>query len=538
MKSMMNALGDLLKDSTTMFFKCIDVSNCNITISDDKNNVYDFYNYYYNYTKNETVDFNLTLLTAFIGGLLLRSKGFRVTTGLLFIPIIGATIWIWNFDFRFKDHGIFDYDILKIINLIIIYILLLCGIGGSALLSQQILIEGHLKYKTYSSEKKEEKNQKTIIHYKNKGTSMNKKEKEYLEKKLEEKRKRNDNNKFDYFFMICLTTIIGYLGKYLTVLLLDYILAHAYRIDYNNKLFFIFTITLYAISILLSLLLYSLYKNCIFKYGKKEEDEKKVINISKICGYIIYSGTIKKNKEENKSCCKLCCESFYNCCDYTFCNIINEACEYINSGHHPYSCCKCCKYDVKDYNKKEDEFWYCYKTERKSSWCNNFFANETQKKIFPYMLEYFILQLTTIGFEKQYEKYKNENVHIKTRISVYVLSFILFFYFTLSFNKIFFNKDKKTENNKQDKISMLSNEILHGTHGILIFNSVFSVVFSVIYLFYTENDIKALFFEDNINFIFIPILMNHFYYFTLNYYCTFTGEKDKKFEIISISTLV
>ena len=102
--------------------------------------------------------------------------------------------------------------------------------------------------------------------------------------------------------MICLTIIIGYLGKYLIVLLLDYILTYAYRIDYNKKLFFIFTITFYAISILLSLLLYSLYKNCIFEYGKKEEDEKKVINISKICGYIIYSGTIKKNKEENKSC--------------------------------------------------------------------------------------------------------------------------------------------------------------------------------------------------------------------------------------------
>ncbi len=34
-------------------------------------------------------------------------------------------------------------------------------------------------------------------------------------------------------------------------------------------------------------------------------------------------------------------------------------------------------------------------------------TNKTQQKIFPYMLEYFLLQLTTIGFEKQYEKYKN-----------------------------------------------------------------------------------------------------------------------------------
>ena len=111
MKSIMNALADLVKDSTVMFFKCNVNSNCNITITDDKSSVYDFYNYYYDYTMNETINFNLMMITAFIGGLLLRWKGFKITTGLLCIPSFGATVWLWNFNYNFKVDGVFDYDI-------------------------------------------------------------------------------------------------------------------------------------------------------------------------------------------------------------------------------------------------------------------------------------------------------------------------------------------------------------------------------------------------------------------------------------------
>ena len=48
-----------------------------------------------------------------------------------------------------------------------------------------------------------------------------------------------------------------------------------------------------------------------------------------------------------------------------------------------------------------------------------------------------------------------------------------------------------------------------------------------------SDDIKKIFFKENINIIFIPILMNKFYYFTLNYYCIYTAEKNNKFDIIS-----
>ena len=197
-------------------------------------------------------------------------------------------------------------------------------------------------------------------------------------------------------------------------------------------------------------------------------------------------------------------------------------------------------------------FRYCYKTQRKSFWCNKFITNKTQRKIFPYMIEYFILQLTTIGFEKQYEKFKNENEHRITWTVIFISSFILFLYLTRSFTRMFCwdnkfddedEEDKDKENGekkftKKEAITKLSNEILNGTHGILLFNGVFSLIFSSFYLSHISEDIKEFFFRKNINIIFMPILMNKFYYFTLNYYCIFTAEKYKKFEIISNSSLI
>ena len=187
------------------------------------------------------------------------------------------------------------------------------------------------------------------------------------------------------------------------------------------------------------------------------------------------------------------------------------------------------------------------------------------------MIEYFILQLTTIGFEKHYEKYKNQNdiINSYTWILVFIGTFIFFFYFTLSFAKIFSDedendkaedkkekedKDKKEEkaedkkedkveekekkNNLKDALTKISNDILNGTHGIVLFNGVFSLIFSSFYLSNMQDKIKNFFFKENTNIIFIPILMNKFYYFTLNYYCIYTSEKNNKFDIISSSSLI
>ena len=93
--------------------------------------------------------------------------------------------------------------------------------------------------------------------------------------------------------------------------------------------------------------------------------------------------------------------------------------------------------------------------------------------------------------------------------------------------------DKGQKVKKFDLITKLSNELLGGTHGILLFNGVFSLIFSSFYLSHMSDEVKGYLFKDNLNIIFIPILMNKFYYFTLNYYCIYQAEKNKKFEIIS-----
>ena len=142
-----------------------------------------------------------------------------------------------------------------------------------------------------------------------------------------------------------------------------------------------------------------------------------------MCGYIIYSEQVKLKEE---SCCRckclqLCCESTKNCCNEAACAFINNiCCDDDNDTKCKCCCCCCCDYNPKHYDKNEEFFCYCYKTQRKSFWCNNFLTNKAQKKLVPYMMEYFLLQLTTIGLEQQYEDYKGKVVNRKTFTSVFI----------------------------------------------------------------------------------------------------------------------
>ena len=109
-------------------------------------------------------------------------------------------------------------------------------------------------------------------------------------------------------------------------------------------------------------------------------------------------------------------------------------------------------------------------------------------KIVPYLIEYFILRLSIIGFEKQYEMnkidFKIEENYIF--IAVFVGTFFLFFYFTLSFSKfinildnqlVLSSSDKKEKTEKKvSSFSLLSNEILSGVNGILFFNSKWKMI--------------------------------------------------------------
>jgi len=648
-KSLMNAFLELIKRSFIDYYRCYFRSNCQIELIENGENVYDFYYYYYTYSMNEKIDFNLMMITGFIGNIFIKWIGFKFTTGILCLFTFGSILWVLNFDFNFKEMGVFDYDFLKLLNILFIYILFLLGIGSSSLLSHQILIESHLKYKDYlinnmrnqylNKNQKDEKinninldlnindnNSEILIKSQNlsiqnidinddkeanfdeSNTKFSKKiTDEQKQKRLEERINKKRKNKFDFFFMISIITIIGYLGKYGMNFFLDYTLKNLIYKDenYDKRLFMLYTMGLYAVSLIFSVLLYQLFKMSIFEYDQEKGNKNnKAINISQICGYIIYTEKKKPKIPAKKNCCRLCFESQQNCCNETFCYLLsiiqlgdccncyccydccdcceccecwhdlNDRCtdcctdfsEWLDNPNCYCSClCKECKYDPDDYGKKEEVFRYCYKAERKCLWCNKFMTNDTQKKIFPYMFEYFILQLTTIGFEKHYEINKNQNEHKKTWIAVFIGTFIFFFYFTLSFTKFYSDGDKdeiendkgneiekddekekrgekknnaKKAKNRKEMISKLSNDILNGTHGIVLFNSVFSIIFSSLYLSNISDNIKKYIFEDNINIIFIPILMNKFYYFTLNYYCIYTAEKNNKFELISTSSLV
>ncbi len=79
----------------------------------------------------------------------------------------------------------------------------------------------------------------------------------------------------------------------------------------------------------------------------------------------------------------------------------------------------------------------------------------------------------------------------------------------------------------------LFNQILVGTHGILIFDGFYALIFTSLYLSNSENIV----FTKNYLYL-VPVLMNKFYYFTLIYYCISYTEDKKQFELISGSTLI
>lgn len=310
--------------------------------------------------------------------------------------------------------------------------------------------------------------------------------------KKEEVKKRN--NKFDSFFMICLTSIIGYFLKY----------------------FF-----------------------------------------NKCCNLLCRT---------SKNCIKMLIFSFFQCC----CNFFH--CYDEESEEDYYDCNWCCDYDIENFNKNKEFFCYCYQAKRKQNWCNRFLISDIQKNIFPYMLEYFVLQLMTMAFEKQYLDFEdkkqllnntnyvafnneyysakvlqkeNKNNVLKEEdiynFLTFIGTFFLFFYFTLSFGKIVYltnfdkNKEKNTGNKKLNfgQISKLSNGILDGTHGILIFDGIYSLIFSSLYLSDSKKEIFKY-----IYIYLIPILMNKFYYFTLIFYCVSYSDQQKKVDLISGSTLI
>ena len=427
--------------------------------------------------------------------------------------------------------------------------------------------------------------------------------------------------------MICITTIIGYFLKYFfnsivvekneekldeymilagcanDSICCDNILTNHNLTSNNTALFenlkkqfhedgyssFLFIIIIYVSCLVLSAIIYIIFV-CIFTENRKENNEEgNKYRVCKLFGYTIYSETIILNKNTpSYEFCNLLCRTTKNClcmiCSgirQDLCNIcgLRECLKEFCCGMDGCSCCcSCCcncgEYDIKDYKKNQEFFCYCYQAKRTQSWLNKYITSDIQKKIFPYMLEYFILQILTIAFEKQYLNFESKNEEFYPQINstndtnissfnnffknneisieeknqilklenfytflTFLVTFFLYFYFTLSLNTINRihgvneldekkdDEDKNQENNEDKRKKMfgvikISNGILDGVHGILIFNGLYALIFSPLYLSDSENEIFS-----NINFYMIPFLMNKFYYFTLIYYCISYSEK-------------
>ena len=738
--SIMNVMFQILKNSIVIKFKSLfkkDPSEIELFSINDFNSNYNFYNMFYEDTKHESFDFNLMMFTAFLGDILLRSRGFRISIAVFGVLNGLAIFLILSFPFDDYEQDDNTYTIFQLLYILLCWFLLFIGAGASALLSQQIIVDSNLKYNRYlkelneATEKKwkerqkiweDKKNEKDKLQHKKESTSQNvedelkeiknedtsneetKKEevkdnlieeeeneadikksqsesnlnlkdndneeafkniinsikevgkssqkyrkaktimtkdiieveeKQLVEKKQpkkKRKKKETDENekkkkKSQSFFMICLTTIIGYFFKYLLNMVVvksnenktefyrneigcfndticfDNILkdnnfsvsesakfSELLSMIYSNERKSFYSIfILYILCIMTSIILYSIFV-CIFTKNQKKKSKDNSYRVCEICGYTIYSENIILNPSPPCcECCKLLCETSRNC----FCMVLNSLCrvciEFIpfideedkNEDICQKDCCCCCCccdfQEENDYKKNNGFFCYCYQAKRRQNWFNKFITSNIQVKIFPYMLEYFILQILTIAFEKQYllldqdneinyhdnnnsSNYTNftdinlfslsQNVtHINTIEEKYILNiedlyvfitfiitFFLFFYFSLSFdNMAGLCKDHVGGDKKKgfEGIAKLSNGILDGIHGILIFDGLFSLIFSSLYLSDEEHEIFK-----NTNFFLIPILMNKFFYFTLTYYCISYSEEKKQFELISGSTLI
>lgn len=90
-----------------------------------------------------------------------------------------------------------------------------------------------------------------------------------------------------------------------------------------------------------------------------------------------------------------------------------------------------------------------------------------------------------------------------------------------------------------DILFQISSEISDGVHGILMFNSMFSFIFSL-YKILIKDKFTEIFINNEKfnNIIYVPIIMNKIYYFTLMYYCISYSEDKKGVDLISGSTLI
>ena len=213
-KSIINVVKNLLIYSIKSFF--LD-NNSDIQFSKDKDenfcyfyhSEYNFYRLFYEYSLNQNLDFNLIMVMDFLGQIILRYFGFKISSFIfLLINSISLSL-IYNFDFS-EYNETKRYTIFQLGYILGFFVILFIGVGCSALLSQHILIDSFIKYKRY---KESNKNNDSINILTNENNNNNESLAGKHEKKI-----------FDFFLMVCITTIAGKYFKYfLFIILIDLI---------------------------------------------------------------------------------------------------------------------------------------------------------------------------------------------------------------------------------------------------------------------------------------------------------------------------
>ena len=239
-------------------------------------------------------------------------------------------------------------------------------------------------------------------------------------------------------------------------------------------------------------------------------------------------------------CLRLLSDSFINCCNKIVCDFFcgKECCYFC-------CCCECCPFignvTENQYELNEGYFCYCYKAKRHMKWFKRFISDKTQKKVIPLLLQYFFIQIITVAFDLLYDENIEDGFNqFKDSLGIFFFVFIflsslfLFFYLTISFGLLtsYITGHKKRKKKKVvlgEMTSELSNNILNGTYGIIIFNSFYSFILSCACI---SREIK------NNYFFYIPIFLNKFYYFTFAHQCAIRTDDEESLNYFTTATLL
>lgn len=227
---------------------------CRVDIFCDKDEFYErtqFFKYFFDKTIKQPIDFNLIMFWNVIGLKMLSSCGFRATIILFSVLNTVIFLFIYNIDYGDYEPDTYKYSFSKILLIFLLWLLTNFCFGSITLLSNQTINNYYLMLNLDKEEKKKEKlkekeeeinelkeNEVNLIEegfnsIKNKG--INDEEDDEVddenEKNSDKKVDKVDNEKIQKgeesikikkiksetqissFLIICLSTVLGYIGK-------------------------------------------------------------------------------------------------------------------------------------------------------------------------------------------------------------------------------------------------------------------------------------------------------------------------------------